>query len=158
DRVEDAVVSLISAASCMADAGRQVESRRLFEAAQTLTSLDTVRAWISERFRQLPIERIPAHVFKHANVHIVDNPQLRIPQREAYMAAHHHFASRRDHAIIQLPVGCGKTGTMAVLPFDISQGRTLVVAPNLEIAGTVARQLDYTSPDSFYARTGVLSN
>ena len=30
---------------------------------------------------------------------------------------------------MQIPVGCGKTGIMATLPFGIAQGRTLVITP-----------------------------
>src|SRR5260370_17472226 len=74
------------------------------------------------------------------------------------MAAHRHFQRSNEHAIVQLPVGCGKTGTMAILPFGLAHGRTLVVTPNLEITGVVSANLDYTSPDSFYQKAKVLEN
>ncbi|WP_339484763.1 DEAD/DEAH box helicase, partial [Pseudomonas sivasensis] len=52
----------------------------------------------------------------------------------------------------------GKTGTMAILPFGISSGRTLVIAPNLEIRDTLKRIFDFSSEESFYRRARVLSN
>jgi hypothetical protein len=34
-----------------------------------------------------------------------------------------HFRNSTDHAILQIPVGCGKTGFMALLPFETAQRR-----------------------------------
>jgi superfamily II DNA or RNA helicase len=157
-RREDAVVSLISAASCLADARRRSEAKRILQRARELTALETVQAWIDHELESSGSERVPAAVFRLGLEHITDNKRLRIPQREAYMAARRHFSRTNEHAIIQLPVGCGKTGTMAILPFGIARGRVLVVTPNLEITRTVASNLNYDSAASFYRKTLVLRN
>lgn len=88
----------------------------------------------------------------------MENDLLRIPQREAYLAARQHFSQSDEHAIIQLPVGCGKTGTMAILPFGLAAGRTLIISPNLEIRNTIAQSLDYSYPNSFFRKTKVFTN
>ncbi len=42
------------------------------------------------------------------------------------------------------PVGCGKSGVAAILPFGIGEGRVLVIAPNLAIKEELFKPL--TSP------------
>jgi DNA repair protein RadD len=158
DRKEDAVVSIISAASCLSDARREEEAKRLLHRARMLTGLAQVQQWIDREIAKLANKRLPAAIFDYEGINIVENERLRIPQREAYLAARLHFSRTTEHAVIQLPVGCGKTGTMAILPFGIAEGRTLVVTPNLEINRTVATNLDASSNASFYRRTGVLRN
>jgi len=73
---------------------------------------------------------------------IDDNPLLRIPQEEAYSAAYDFFQRGDKRAIIQLPVGCGKTGLVAILPFGIANGRVLVIAPNLTIKEELSNALN----------------
>ena len=36
--------------------------------------------------------------------------------------ARQHFRNSSGHTIRQIPVGCGKTGLMALLPFKVAQG------------------------------------
>ena len=61
-------------------------------------------------------------------------------------------------AIIQLPVGCGKSGVAAILPFGISRGRVLVIAPNLTIKEELYRTLDITNRQKcFWRQRGVLA-
>ncbi len=158
ERGADAAISFLSGASCMKDARRAEEALRLLERAQVYAEAKELKAVIERERATLQVSRRAAEVFRHAHVNIRDNKNLRIPQREAYIAAQRHFRQSNEHAIIQLPVGCGKTGTMAILPFGIASGRTLVIAPNLEIRDTLARNLNYSSPDSFYRKTGVLTN
>lgn len=88
-----------------------------------------------------PIEEF----FLSSEADIEENPYLRDPQREGYAAAHEFFSSQRTKAILQLPVGCGKTGLIAVLPFGIARGRVLVIAPNLTIRDELQRSLDVTN-------------
>src|SRR3989338_4931469 len=76
---------------------------------------------------------------------IEDNLLLRDPQREAYSTAYEFFNKGGKKAIIQLPVGCGKTGLIAILPLGIAQGRVLVIAPNLTIKEELQRALDVTN-------------
>ncbi|MEW5808122.1 MAG: DEAD/DEAH box helicase family protein [Actinomycetota bacterium] len=97
-------------------------------------------------------------VFATANADIETNLALRDPQREAHREVREHFAHRTDPAIVQIPVGCGKTGIMATLPFGIARGRTLVITPNLTIRKGVADAVDITSPQCFWTKCRVLSD
>ena len=158
ERGSKAAVSFLSAASCMKDARRFVEASRLLDRAQVYADTEELVEFVVNERASLRTSRKPAEVFRRTVANIRDNPLLRIPQREAYIAANRHFLQSNEHAIIQLPVGCGKTGTMAILPFGLAAGRTLVIAPNLEIRDTVAESLDYSSPKSFYRKAEVLYN
>jgi hypothetical protein len=68
---------------------------------------------------------------------ILNNPNIRTPQKGAY-AALQRFAADGDadgrEVGIVLPVGCGKSGTIALTPFAFKARRTLVIAPGLNIA------------------------
>ena len=97
-------------------------------------------------------------IFTTANANIEANEQLREPQRGAHQAVREHFATAADAAIIVIPVGCGKTGIIATLPFGIAQGRVLVITPNLTIRKGVMEALDIASRECFWARTRVLSD
>lgn len=97
-------------------------------------------------------------IFATANANIEDNPMLRDPQRESHRAVREHFATDTSPAIVQIPVGCGKTGIMATLPFGIARGRALVITPNLTIRKGVADAVDITSPQCFWTRCRVLSD
>ena len=73
------------------------------------------------------------HLFQALTADVEGNQKLREPQRDAHRAVRKHFAKDDEHAIIQIPVGCGKTGVIATLPFGIAHGRVLVITPNLTI-------------------------
>ena len=100
--------------------------------------------------------RDPGRLFKTADANIEANELLREPQREAHRATREHFVRSSKPAIIQIPVGCGKTGIMATLPFGIANGRALVITPNLTIRRGVASALDIASRECFWAKTRVL--
>jgi superfamily II DNA or RNA helicase len=157
-RSEEATINLISQAGCLGRARRTTEAYRILTKAHQLTKVKKTQQWIEHALDQLRETSLPASIFLSAVPRIRDNAKLRRPQIGAYDAAREHFSKSNEHAIIQLPVGCGKTGTMAILPFGIARGRVLVVAPNLEIKNNLARTLDYTRPESFLRATGVLSN
>lgn len=89
---------------------------------------------------------------------ILGNESLREPQRDAYRAALEHFEKSSEHAIIQLPVGCGKTGVIATIPFGLSKGRVLVIAPNLTIRNNIAESLNIASPKCFWRKAKVLDD
>jgi DNA repair protein RadD len=100
-----------------------------------------------------------ASFFTTTPVLIDGNPSLRVPQVEGYHAASSHFSrGPSTPAIEQIPVGCGKSGLIALLPFGIAAGRVLVIAPNLEIRRQLSDDLDVTRPDSFYRRTRVFED
>jgi DNA repair protein RadD len=100
----------------------------------------------------------PGRLFQVANADIEANDLLREPQREAHKHVREHFASSDTPAILQIPVGCGKTGIMATLPFGIAEGRVLIITPNLTIRKGVANALDIASRECFWAKTRVLSD
>lgn len=100
-----------------------------------------------------------ARFFANAPARIQGNLFLREPQLQAHEATTRHFASgNREHAIIQIPVGCGKTGLMSILPFGLAEGRVLVVAPNLEIRRGVGRELDCAAASCFWRKAQVLED
>jgi len=104
-------------------------------------------------------EQAPApgrHLFESAHADVEDNQRLRDPQREAYRHVREHFEEAETPAILQIPVGCGKTGVIATLPFGIARGRVLVITPNLTIRREVSDALDLTSPKCFWTKTLVL--
>ena len=70
-----------------------------------------------------------ARFFNNTRAFIQGNPDLRDPQVEGWFRTRQHFRNSSAHAILQIPVGCGKTGLMALLPFETAQGRVLVIAP-----------------------------
>jgi excisionase family DNA binding protein len=100
----------------------------------------------------------PGLLFQTAAANIEANDLLREPQREAHRHVREHFATSDTPAILQIPVGCGKTGIMATLPFGISAGRVLVITPNLTIRKGVANALDIASRECFWAKTRVLGD
>lgn len=95
-----------------------------------------------------PIERF----FLDTTAHIEENLQLRDPQIEAYQAVYRFFQEGGRTALIQIPVGCGKSGIAAIAPFGIAAGRVLVVAPNLTIKDGLFESLDVTNRQKCFWR------
>jgi excisionase family DNA binding protein len=97
--------------------------------------------------------------FMETGANIENNPNLRDPQRDAYLRAYDFFSSGGQKAIIQLPVGCGKSGLASILPFGIAAGRVLVIAPNLTIKDELQKTLDITNRQKcFWRRMQVLKD
>lgn len=156
----NAVISFTSEASCLAIAERWKEALRVFAKSLKHSTNAKTTAWIRNEIKRVSSKvssKDESNAFD-ANTNIESNQSLRRPQIGAYLAAKRHFENQAGHAIIQLPVGCGKTGTMAILPFHLSAGRVLVIAPNLEISRTLRKSLDYTNAENFWKRTSVLMN
>ena len=90
---------------------------------------------------------------------INDNLLLRKPQREA-LAKLARFAltpNQKEREVgIVLPVGCGKSGCIAMAPFAFASARTLVVAPGVKIARQLSDDFDPAQPDMFYRKCGIL--
>lgn len=87
------------------------------------------------------------------------NTTLREPQRDAYNRATEFFQAGGTKAIVQLPVGCGKSGLAAVLPFGIAKGRVLIIAPNLTIKDELLKALDITNKQKcFWRRMRILED
>jgi DNA repair protein RadD len=90
---------------------------------------------------------------------IEENDALRDPQKEGYLKTYEFFREGKNRAILQIPVGCGKTGLASILPFGIATGRVLVIAPNLTIRNGLSDAMDITNrPKCFWRKAGVLSN
>lgn len=90
---------------------------------------------------------------------IEDNDALRDPQKDGYLKTYEFFREGKNKAILQIPVGCGKTGLASILPFGIATGRVLVIAPNLTIRDGLSDAMDITNrPKCFWRKAGVLSN
>jgi len=99
-----------------------------------------------------------ARFFNNARPHIQGNPNLRDPQVDGWFRTRQHFRNSSEHAILQIPVGCGKTGLMALLPFETAQGRVLVIAPNLEIRRGISTAFDVAGRECFWTSTRVLTD
>src|SRR3989344_1010445 len=120
------------------------------------------RKWTYEKERldewiraSKPIETF----FVNTNFNIQDNEALREPQREGYLSAYDFFKRGGRQAIIQMPVGCGKSGLAALLPFGISKGRVLMIAPNLTIKKELFDNCDITNRQKcFWRRMHVLED
>jgi len=97
-------------------------------------------------------------IFETAEAAIENNIRLREPQRAAYCHVRDHFAQGAGHAILQIPVGCGKTGVIATTPFGVARGRVLVITPNTTIRKGVFDALDLSSAKCFWRKTGVLGS
>lgn len=98
--------------------------------------------------------------FKKIPAKILDNSNLRDPQKFAYGQALNHYEigkSKIKETMIVLPTGVGKTGVIATLPFGISDGRVLILTPQLTIKDGILKSLT-TGVDNFYRKFEVLEN
>lgn len=100
----------------------------------------------------------PGELFSKTIANIETNTNLREPQREAHKHVREHFQQSDEPAIIQIPVGCGKTGLIATLPFGISSGRVLVIAPNTTIRKGISEALEVGHKKFFLGKTKVLES
>lgn len=117
-----------------------------------LFSKKDLDAWVRSN---MPVEDF----FTRSSAHIDENLQLREPQVEAYQALYQYFRNGGKTAIIQIPVGCGKSGIAAIAPFGIAKGRVLIVAPNLTIKDGLFESLDVTNRQKcFWRKRGILSD
>ena len=91
-------------------------------------------------------------------VNIENNDRLRIPQRVGWLHIRGHYrqaASAREVGIV-LPVGCGKSGLIAITPFAMLARRVLVVAPGTRIRKQLGDDLRANSETNFYDRFGII--
>ncbi len=97
-------------------------------------------------------------VFQTRVPHIDGNDSLRIPQREGFRAveSHYHQENAAREVGVILPVGCGKSGLITLLPFATKSSRALVIAPGLKIAEQLYSDFD-PAKTPFYVRTSALT-
>lgn len=96
--------------------------------------------------------------FLNTKTNILNNENLREPQIEAYVEVYNHFITKEKttHAIVILPTGSGKTGLMTILPYNISKGRVLVIAPQLTILDTIETSFNSLSSENFWTDKNVI--
>jgi DNA repair protein RadD len=110
-----------------------------------------VDAWV--RANQ-PLESF----FLNLNFNIDMNEALREPQRDGYLRTYEFFHAGKNKAILQIPVGCGKTGLASILPLGLAQGRVIVIAPNLTIKNGLYDAMDITNRQKcFWRKANVLN-
>lgn len=121
----------------------------------TIPSSKIGKKWLFEKTRldewisgNKPIESY----FISVNSFIDENPQIREPQKEAYLRLYEYFNSGGKSAIVQIPVGCGKSGLASLIPFGIAHGRVLIIAPNLIIKRELFDTLDITNRQKCFWR------
>jgi len=98
------------------------------------------------------------HLFQRLRPLVEDNAELRIPQREGYREIKKSFAdfpARREIGVV-LPVGCGKSGLIAISPFAVGAKRVLVIAPGIRIASQLLADFDPSNAGMFYQKCHVL--
>jgi superfamily II DNA or RNA helicase len=97
------------------------------------------------------------HFFRDTTPNIEGNALIRAPQAEAFraMQAIDLSGDEKEFGVV-LPVGCGKSGTIAITPFAFQSMRTLVVAPGLNIADQLARDFDPSNAQMFYLKCAIL--
>ncbi len=98
--------------------------------------------------------------FITAQPNIYGNNELRDPQIRGFYKVYKHFIidNRKEHAIVVLPTGVGKTGLIGLLPFHICQGRVLIITPQLTIRDGIVDSLDPDTPGNFWSKRKIFSN
>lgn len=99
------------------------------------------------------------HAFQTLLTDIENNPQLREPQINSYLALKDFYenyfqATTNKEVGIVLPVGCGKSGCITLTPFAFKSKRSLVIAPGVSIANQLLK--DFEPLTSFYKKCSVL--
>ncbi|HDX9587632.1 TPA: DEAD/DEAH box helicase family protein [Bacillus pseudomycoides] len=89
-----------------------------------------------------------------AQPNILENDNLRNAQINAYVEISKHFLleKSKEHAVVVLPTGAGKTGVMAISPFGLSKGRVLIITPQLVIKDHVVDSLDPSEINNFWLK------
>ncbi|EGG94907.1 putative helicase [gamma proteobacterium IMCC1989] len=89
---------------------------------------------------------------------IAGNTLLRIPQSEGYEEIQRHYLSSDEREVgIVLPVGCGKSGLIAITPFALKSKRVLVIAPGKNIKKQLAEDFNPANPNIFYLKCNVIT-
>lgn len=90
--------------------------------------------------------------FQDTKVFIEGNKYLRFPQRKAYIRLKEEFKKNpTTHKIVVLATGAGKTGVMALAPFNISNGRVLIITPSLVIREGISDEFDTRTDFNFWS-------
>ncbi len=89
---------------------------------------------------------------------IEDNELLRIPQREGWVHIRDYYGTGEAtrFAGVVLPVGCGKSGLIAITPYALDAHRVLVIAPGTRIRDQLVDDMKSSSANNFYEKCAVL--
>ena len=100
-----------------------------------------------------------SHYFLDTPANILENENLREPQRQSYYKVYEHFVEgqKTSHALLVLPTGIGKTGIMGIIPYQISKGRVLIITPQLTVKDTVIDSLNTENHNNFWLERKVLT-
>lgn len=102
------------------------------------------------------------NIFQSFQPLITGNPNLLRPQIEAYEATFSYYKEFNENReiLLILPTGTGKTGLMALLPFQLSNGRVLIIAPGKIIRRTIFKEFDsINNPEqTFWYKRNVIRN
>jgi superfamily II DNA or RNA helicase len=100
------------------------------------------------------------HLFQRVQPFIEQNHELLEPQRHGWLDVRTYFENdlnaKTVPALVIIPTGCGKTGLASILPFQIAQGRVLIITPGRVVNDGVLEKLDSSSPDNFWLKRNVL--
>ncbi len=111
-----------------------------------------LNAWVRSK-------QTPETFFLNVDPNIENNPALRDPQREGYLRTYEFFKAGKNKALLQIPVGCGKTGLASLFPLGLAAGRAIVIAPNLTIKDGLYDAMDITNRQKcFWRKSGVLTS
>ena len=91
---------------------------------------------------------------------IEDNQKLRIPQREGWVHIRNYFTDPNVDRFIGLvlPVGCGKSGLIAITPYALQAQRVLVISPGTRIRDQLGEDMKSSSEQNFYEKCSVLAS
>ncbi|WP_336766926.1 DEAD/DEAH box helicase [Pantoea ananatis] len=101
------------------------------------------------------------NAFASKTVNIKGNDNIRAPQIEAYQALESHYEDENENQKevgIILPVGCGKSGCIAITPFAFKSKRTLVISPGLHISSQLLKDFDPSNQTMFYRKCKIISD
>ncbi|MCD6346926.1 MAG: DEAD/DEAH box helicase family protein [Bacteroidales bacterium] len=89
---------------------------------------------------------------------IENNQQLRIPQRDGWLEIRDHYLNESTERFvgIVLPVGCGKSGLIAITPYAMQAQRVLIIAPGTRIRDQLSEDMKSSSTDNFYEKCKIL--
>lgn len=87
---------------------------------------------------------------------ILGNNKLRKPQREAYIKIQEYFKEQpHGEALVVLPTGTGKSGLISIAPFNVCNGRVLIITPGLVTKQSIQKTQELLE-DNFWINFDVL--
>lgn len=96
------------------------------------------------------------YYFKSTPVNIIGNNKLRTPQVEAYINIKAYFQHNpTGEALVVLPTGTGKSGLISIAPFDVSDGRVLIITPGLITKDSIKKTQDALQ-DNFWVNHDII--